>query len=84
MENTARKHPCPYPEEIPRRLIKLFSFHGETVLDPFVGSGTTAKVSKQLGRNFLGFDLNPNFCELSKSGLKQEYFMFRPEVAICQ
>lgn len=68
----SQKHPCPYPEEIPRRLIKLFSFHGETVLDPFVGSGTTARVCKQLGRNFIAFDLNPIFCDLSKDGLKQE------------
>jgi len=47
-----------FPEEIPRRLVKLFSYYGETVLDPFLGSGTTAKVAKDLGRNSWGYELN--------------------------
>jgi len=47
-----------FPEEIPRRLIKLFSFKGETVLDPFLGSGTTMKVAKELGRNSYGYEID--------------------------
>ena len=47
-----------FPEEIPKRLIRLFSFHGETVLDPFLGSGTTMKVAQELGRNSWGFEIN--------------------------
>jgi len=47
-----------FPEEIPRRLIRLFSFHGETVLDPFLGSGTTMKVAQELGRNSWGFEID--------------------------
>jgi modification methylase len=47
-----------FPEEIPRRLIKLFSYVGETVLDPFLGSGTTIKVAKELGRNSWGYELD--------------------------
>lgn len=47
-----------FPEEIPRRLIKLFSFAGETVLDPFLGSGTTTKVAKELGRNSYGYEVD--------------------------
>ncbi len=47
-----------FPEEIPRRLIKLYSFVGETVLDPFLGSGTTAKVARELGRNSWGYELD--------------------------
>jgi site-specific DNA-methyltransferase (adenine-specific) len=47
-----------FPEEIPRRLVKLFSYYGETVLDPFLGSGTTAKVAKDLGRNSWGYEIN--------------------------
>lgn len=66
------QHPCPYPQEIPRRLIKLFSFYGDTVLDPFLGSGTTAFVAKSLGRKFIGFELNPKFCAMAKKALTQE------------
>jgi DNA modification methylase len=47
-----------FPEEIPRRFIKLFSFVGETVLDPFLGSGTTMKVAKELRRNSIGYELD--------------------------
>jgi DNA modification methylase len=47
-----------FPEEIPRRLIKLFTFVGETVLDPFSGSGTTTKVAKELGRNSYGYEID--------------------------
>jgi len=47
-----------FPEEIPRRLIKLFSFIGETILDPFLGSGTVTKVAKELGRNSYGYEID--------------------------
>jgi site-specific DNA-methyltransferase (adenine-specific) len=46
-----------FPEELPYRLIKLFSYVGETVLDPFVGSGTTMKVARNLNRNSVGYEL---------------------------
>ena len=48
-----------FPEEIPRRLMRLFSFHGEIVLDPFLGSGTTMKVAQELGRNSWGYEIEP-------------------------
>jgi modification methylase len=48
-----------FPEEIPRRLVRLYSYYGETVLDPFLGSGTTAKVARDLGRNSWGYEINP-------------------------
>ncbi len=47
-----------FPDEIPRRLIKLFSYAGETVLDPFLGSGTTSKIARELGRNSWGYELD--------------------------
>ncbi len=47
-----------FPEEIPRRLVKLYSYYGETILDPFLGSGTTAKVARDLGRNSWGYEIN--------------------------
>jgi len=50
-------HPCPFPPEIPLRLIKLFSLRGEVVLDPFMGLGTTARAALQLGRHYIDYDI---------------------------
>ncbi len=52
-------HPAVFPEELPRRLIRMFSFAGETVLDPFLGSGTTTLAARRLGRNSRGYEINP-------------------------
>lgn len=54
-------HIAMFPEELPKRLIKMFSFVGETVLDPFVGSGTTSLAAKHLGRNSIGYEINKDF-----------------------
>jgi len=54
-------HIAMFPEELPRRLIKMFSFVGENILDPFLGSGTTSKVAIELGRNSIGYEINKNF-----------------------
>ncbi len=56
-----KKHLAMFPEELPRRLIKMFSFVGETVLDPFLGSGTTSLAARNLGRNSIGYEINPEF-----------------------
>jgi len=58
LENRLEKGIAAFPEEIPRRLIKLYTFVGETVLDPFLGSGTTTKVAKELGRNSIGYEID--------------------------
>lgn len=50
-----------FPEELPKRLIKMFSFAGETVFDPFAGSGTTSLAAKHLGRNSVGYEINREF-----------------------
>jgi site-specific DNA-methyltransferase (adenine-specific) len=63
------KHPAPFPEELPRRCIRLYSFVGDTVLDPFAGSGTTLKVARELGRNSVGFEINPAFESLIREKL---------------
>ncbi len=62
-------HPAPFPEELPRRLIKLYSFYGDVILDPFMGSGTTVKVANELGRIGVGYDINPEYIELTKKRL---------------
>lgn len=54
-------HIAVFPEELPRRLIRMFSFAGETVFDPFMGSGTTALAAKNLERNSIGYEINPEF-----------------------
>ena len=57
-------HPAPFPLELPHRLIKLYSFYGDTVLDPFIGSGTTAEAALKLGRNVIGYEINPEYKKL--------------------
>ncbi|OGD67845.1 DNA methylase N-4 [Candidatus Campbellbacteria bacterium RIFCSPLOWO2_02_35_12] len=62
-------HIAMFPEELPKRLIKMFSFVGDTVLDPFVGSGTTSLAAKNLGRNSAGYEINTKFIEMIKQKL---------------
>jgi len=62
-------HIAMFPEELPRRLIKMFSFVGETVLDPFLGSGTTSLAAKHLGRNSIGIEINSEFIPMIQEKL---------------
>lgn len=62
-------HIAMFPEELPKRLIKMFAFKGETVLDPFMGSGTTSLAARKLERNSIGYEINPEFVEISKQKL---------------
>ena len=63
-------HPSMFPEEIPDRLMKLFSYRGDVVLDPFNGVGTTTLVAHQLGRRHIGMDISPEYCEKARSRIK--------------
>ena len=63
------KHLAMFPEKVPRRLIKMFSFVNDTVLDPFLGSGTTSLAAKKLSRNSIGYEINPEFLPLIKEKL---------------
>lgn len=63
-------HPAMFPPEIPHRLIKLFSFYNEEVLDPFCGIGTTGGVSLRLGRKFIGFDTNNKYLNIARRNFK--------------
>ncbi len=67
------KHLAMFPEELPKRLIKMFSFVGDTVLDPFLGSGTTSLAAKNLNRNSIGYEINRDFLPIIKEklGVKQ-------------
>lgn len=58
------KHLAVFPEELPRRLIRMFTFEGETVLDPFLGSGTTTLAAKRSGRNSIGYEINRDFLSM--------------------
>ncbi len=60
-------HVAMFPEELPRRLIKMFSFVGDTILDPFLGSGTTTLTAYNLNRNSIGIEINPKFLSLIKN-----------------
>ncbi len=62
-------HIAMFPEELPKRLIKMFSFAGETVFDPFLGSGTTSLAAKNLQRNSIGYEINKEFAPIIKEKL---------------
>jgi DNA modification methylase len=64
-------HEAMFPEELPKRLVKMFSLKGEIVLDPFLGSGTTALASNRLGRNCIGYEINPDFIPLITKRLSE-------------
>jgi DNA modification methylase len=59
-------HEAEFPEELPRRLIRMFSFVGDTVLDPFLGRGTTARVAVELGRNAVGYEINEAYARAAR------------------
>lgn len=69
-------HEAMFPEELPLRLIKMFSFVGETVLDPFLGSGTTMKAALKLRRNAIGYEINPDFLKIIKDKIREEENLF--------
>lgn len=70
---SARKvgHPAPFPEELPYRLIQLYTFEGDVVLDPFCGSGTTCIVALKTGRHYVGFDINEEYVDLAKKRIDE-------------
>lgn len=63
-------HVAMFPEELPKRLIKMFAFAGDTVLDPFLGSGTTILAARNLGRNSIGYEINPDFVPIIEKKLQ--------------
>ncbi len=64
-------HPCPFPEEIPFRLISLFTYKGDAVLDPFLGIGTTTKVARWLERDYYGYEIKEEYVRIAKKRLSE-------------
>lgn len=69
-------HIAMFPEELPRRLIRMFSFVGETILDPFAGSGTTLLAAKNQDRNSVGYEINPDFIPF----IKEKLDVYQPDI----
>ncbi len=69
-------HPAPFPEALPERLIKFYSYRGNVVLDPFAGSGTVGVVARRLGRRFILIDNSRDYCELARTRLMEESPLF--------
>lgn len=69
---STRNHPAPFPLELATRLVRMFSFHEDTVLDPFCGTGTTMIAALRYGRNSIGIDIEPEYCRMAARYLKKE------------
>ena len=69
---STRNHPAPYPVELAERLIRMFSFVGDTVLDPFLGTGTTSLAAARCGRNSIGVEIDPQYFEMAEQRLRRE------------
>ena len=69
-------HPCPKPEQLLRQIISFGSIPGALVLDPFMGSGTTLRVAKDLGRKAIGIEIEERYCEMAANRMAQEVFAF--------
>jgi len=68
---STRKHPAPFPLALAERLVRMFSFVGDTVLDPFMGTGTTNLAAGQWGRNSVGFEIEPTYFEMASNRLNK-------------
>jgi DNA modification methylase len=68
---STRRHPAPYPVELVERLVRMFSFVSDTVLDPFSGTGTTSLAAGRWGRNSIGFEIEPTYHKLASQRLRE-------------
>lgn len=69
-------HPAIFPEDLAKDLIFSWSNEGDIVLDPFNGSGTTTKMAREMGRRFIGIEINPDYCEIARKRLAQQLLPF--------
>lgn len=77
-------HPAPFPVELPRRCIKLFSFVGDTVFDPFMGSGSTLIAAGLNNRKAIGVEIDKKYCDIAVSRLKHEVSVFQENLFIAE
>jgi modification methylase len=77
--STRARHPAPYPAELAERLIRMFSFAGGTVLDPFMGTGSTAVAAISSGRNSIGIEVDPSYLEIAQARISQAAAQARPD-----
>jgi len=69
---STKNHPAPFPQELAYRLVRMFSFVGDTVVDPFCGSGTTMVAAMKAGRNSIGIEIDPEYCRMAEERLRKE------------
>jgi len=69
---STKNHPAPYPVMLAERLIRMFSFVGDTVIDPFLGSGTTSIAAAKSGRNSIGVEIDPEYFKLAADRIQKE------------
>jgi site-specific DNA-methyltransferase (adenine-specific) len=69
---STRDHPAPFPLELASRLVKMFSFVGDTVLDPFAGTGTTLLAAAKANRNSIGVEIDPEYCRIGQTRLESK------------
>ena len=69
---STKHHPAPFPEELAYRLVRMFSFIGDTVLDPFMGTGTTLLAAARCGRNSVGVEIEPAYVNMAKERLERD------------
>jgi site-specific DNA-methyltransferase (adenine-specific) len=69
---STKHHPAPFPEELAYRLVRMFSFVADTVLDPFMGTGTTLLAAARCGRNSIGVEIEPAYVRMAKERLERE------------
>lgn len=81
---STRLHPAPYPIELANRLVRMFSFVGDSVLDPFVGTGTTIEASIIAGRNGVGVDIEPKYLEMAGKRIRARYEQASQEVRLLE
>lgn len=79
---STKNHPAPFPLELAHRIVRMFSFVGDTVLDPFVGTGTTMLAAMKCSRNSLGIDIEPTYIDFAEARLREESSSFLSNITL--